>query len=68
MEIDMDIQLIKKELEDIKQDIIKAKDDLDEYKNQIKIIERNSKIVGWVFTGVILILSTLLIITIIKEA
>ena len=62
----MDIKLIQQELNSIKQDIKKAIDEIDEHKNQIKLIQRNSRVVGLIFTGVIITLSTLLIITILR--
>ena len=62
----MDYEKLKQDIKAIRQDLEKAIDEIDEHKNQIKIIERNSKIVGWTFTGVVLILTTLLITTILR--
>lgn len=62
----MDIKLIQQELDDIKQDIIKAQTEIGKQKIQMDRLNKSSTIVGWIFTGVILVLTTLLIITIIR--
>lgn len=62
----MDYEKLKQDIKVIRQDLEKAIDEIDEQKIQMDKLERGSKVVGWVFTGVILILTALLIITIIR--
>lgn len=67
MEIIMDLDKVKLEMEILKQDIKTTVDELSKHKNQIRELKQSYNIVGLFVTGVVTIIVILVLIQVVKE-